>query len=78
MSDRKSHLEENVDNDHQHREGQVKEEPDFHRLDVGGAGEAGGDGQVDRGQHHHAGHVDGVDQLGVDQLVFKIVLHVKL
>ena len=61
LSDRKSHLEENIDQDHQDGEGEVEEEPDLHRLDVGGAGEAGGDGQVDRGQDHHAGDVDGVD-----------------
>ena len=62
MSDRHSHLEYDIYNDDQEREGQVEEEPDLHRLDAGGAGEAGGDGQVDRGQHHHAGDVDGVDQ----------------
>ena len=50
-----SHLEYNVNNDDQDRKTQVKQQPDLHRLDVGGAGEAGGDGQVDRGQDHHAG-----------------------
>ena len=62
MSDRKSHLEENIDNDDQNRVGQIKEEPDLHRLDVGGAGKAGGHREVNRGQHHHASDVDGVDQ----------------
>ena len=73
MSDRTHHLECHIDQDDEDGEGEVEEEPDLHRLDVGGAEVAGGDGQVDRGQHHHAGDVD-----GVDQLVFKIVLHVKL
>ena len=58
-----SHLEYNVNNDDQDRKTQVKQQPDLHRLDVGGAGEAGGDGQVDRGQDHHAGDVDGVDKV---------------
>ena len=56
-----SHLKKNIDDDDKERVGQVEEEPDLHRLDVGGAGEAGGDRQVDRGQHHHAGDVDGDD-----------------
>ena len=43
MSDRISHLEENIDNDDEDREGQVEEEPDLHRLDSWSAGEAGGD-----------------------------------
>ena len=57
-----SHLEENIDQDDEDGEGEVEEEPDLHRLDVGGAGQAGGDREVDRGQDHHAGDVDGVDQ----------------
>ena len=65
MTGRISHLEENIDNDDQDREGQVKEEPDLHRLDVGGAGQAGGDREVDRGQDHHAGDVDGDEELQV-------------
>ena len=59
MPDSNSHLEENIDNDDEDRVGEVEEEPDLHWLDVGGAGEAGGDREVDRGQHHHAGDVDG-------------------
>ena len=62
MSGRNSHLEENIEQYDQDREGQVEEEPDLHRLDVGSAGEAGGHREVDRGQDHHAGDVDGVDQ----------------
>ena len=42
---------------------QIEEEPDLHRLDVGGGGEAGRDREVDRGQDHHAGDVDGVDHV---------------
>ena len=60
---RKTHLEENIDQDDEDGEGEVEEEPDLHRLDVGGAGEAGGDRDVDRGQDHHAGDVDGVDKV---------------
>ena len=57
-----SHLEPDIDEYDEEGVGQVEEEPDLHRLDVGGAGEAGGHREVDRGQHHHAGDVDGVDQ----------------
>ena len=42
---------------------QVDQEPDLHRLDTGRAGQAGGHREVDRGQDHHAGDVDGVDQV---------------
>ena len=62
-----SHLQQNIDNDDEDRVGEVEEEPDLHWLDVGGAGEAGGDREVDRGQDHHAGDVDGVDHA---ELVF--------
>ena len=57
----------NIDNDDQERVGQIEEEPDLHRFYVGGAGEAGGHREVDRGQDHHAGDVDGVDHA---ELVF--------
>ena len=63
ISDITTHLKCDIDKYDEDREGQVEEEPDLHRLDVGGAGETGGHGQVDRGQHHHAGDVDGVDQV---------------
>ena len=79
MPDGKSHLEENIDQYHQEREGQVEEEPDLHWLDVGGAGQAGGHWEVDGGQDHHAGDVDGVDQvvLGVSaDVVGGLVDHV--
>ena len=42
---------------------QVDQEPDLHRLDTGRAGQAGGHREVDGGQDHHAGDVDGVDQV---------------
>ena len=61
-SDSTSHLEENIDHDDEDRESEVKQQPDLHRLDVGGAGEAGGHRKVDRGQDHHAGDVNGYDQ----------------
>ena len=37
--------------------GQVPQEPHLHRLDGRGAGQRGGDREVDRGQDHHAGDV---------------------
>ena len=53
-----SHLKENIDDDDEERVGEVEEEPDLHRLDVGCLGEAGGDREVDRGEDHHACDVD--------------------
>ena len=61
MPDSNSHLEENIDNDDEDRVGEVEEEPDLHWLDVSRVGEAGGDREVDRGQDHHTGYVDGDD-----------------
>ena len=52
-----SHLKENIDDDDEERVGEVEEEPDLHRLDVGGAGETGGHREVDGGQHHKRGDV---------------------
>ena len=46
---------------HDKREGEVDQQPDLHRLDVGGAGQAGRHREVDGGQDHHAGRVDGID-----------------
>ena len=57
-----AHLDKNVGDDDQERVGEVEEEPDLHWLDSWGAGQTGGDWEVDRGQDHHAGDVDGVDQ----------------
>ena len=37
--------------------GQVPQEPHLHRLDGGGAGQGGGDREIHRGEHHHAGDV---------------------
>ena len=45
----------------QERPEEVKKEPEFYRLDVQCDWQAGGDREVDRGQDHHAGDVDGVD-----------------
>ena len=58
---------------------QVDQEPDLHRLNTGGAGQAGGHREVDGGQDHHAGDVDGVDHvvLGVpSDVVGGLVDHV--
>ena len=49
--------------DDQDWEGKVEYEPDLHRLDCRGAGQAGGHREVDRGQDHHAGDVDGDHQV---------------
>ena len=57
-----SHLQQNIDNDDEDRVGEVEEEPDLHWLDVSSAGKAGGHREIDRGQDHHAGDVDSVDQ----------------
>ena len=57
-----SYLKQNIDENGEKRVGQVKYEPDLHRLDIRGGGEAGGHREIDRGQDHHAGDVDGVDQ----------------
>ena len=56
-----SYLKQNIDENGEKRVGQVKYEPDLHWLDVRGGGKTGGDWEVDRGQDHHAGDVDGVD-----------------
>ena len=50
-----SHLEPDVDQNNEDRKGEVDQEPDLHRLDVWGGGEAGWHWEVDRGQDHHAG-----------------------
>ena len=58
----KVYLKTDVDQNDEERVGEVEEQPDLHRFDVWGCRQAGGDRQVDRGQDHHAGDVDGVDQ----------------
>ena len=57
----KVYLKTDVDQNDEERVGEVEEQPDLHRFDVWGCRQAGGDRQVDRGQDHHAGDVDGVD-----------------
>ena len=57
------YLQHNIDEYDKKWVGQVKEKPDLNRLDVGGAGQTDGHREVDRGQDHHAGDVDGVDQV---------------
>ena len=56
-------LQYNVAENHEKGVGEVEEEPDLNWLDVGGGGQTGRDRQVDSGKHHHAGDVDGVDQV---------------
>ena len=50
-------LDDYIDQNHKEGVGEVEKEPDLYRLDVGGAGEAGGDREVDGGEDHHAGDV---------------------
>ena len=56
-------LQDHVDDDHKERIGEVVEKPDFNRFDDWSAGETVGHWEVDWGQHHHAGDVDGKDDL---------------
>ena len=56
-----SNLEQDVDQNDNEGIGQVVDQPDLHRLDDRGGGQAAGDWEVDAGQDHHAGDVDGVD-----------------
>ena len=53
----------NICDDYQKRISQVEEKPPLDWLDAGRAGEGGGDGEVDGGQHHHARDVDCDDQV---------------
>ena len=74
-----SYLKQNIDENGEKRVGQVKYEPDLHRLDIRGGGKAGGDWEVDRGQDHHAGDVGGVDHavfVGTPDVVGGLVDHV--
>ena len=72
-------LEQNVGDDDEEGKSEVDEEPDLHRFDSQRAGESGGDREVNRGQHHHAGDVDGNQQIGLAlnlQIVGGLVDHV--
>ena len=54
-----SYLKCHVDDDYKERVGEVEEQPGLNGLDVRSAGEATGYGEVDGGEDHHAGDVDG-------------------
>ena len=58
-----SYLKCHVDDDYKERVGEVEEQPGLNRLDVRSAGEATGYGEVDGGEDHHAGDVDGDDEV---------------
>ena len=45
------------------RKSQIEEEPNLDWFDVGSAGQGGWHGEVDGGENHHAGDVDGVQQV---------------
>ena len=49
------HLKQDIDQDDEDRVGEVEEEPELHRFDGGGAGKAGGDRNVEGGQHYQTG-----------------------
>ena len=53
----------NICDDDQKRISQVEEKPPLDWLDAWGAGQGGGDGEVDGGEHHHARDVHRDDQL---------------
>ena len=56
------YLKENVWEHDKDRVGQIEDEPDLDWLDVGGAGEAGGHGDVEGGEDHHAGDAEVRDE----------------
>ena len=57
------YLHDNICNDHKEWIEEVEEEPYFYWLDVWSKREGGGDREVDRGKHHHAGDVHCDNQL---------------
>ena len=57
------YLEENISDNYQERPEEVEEEPLLNGFDVKGDREVLWNRDVDRGQQHHAGDVDGVDQV---------------
>ena len=59
----KFYLEDDIDEYDKERIGEVEQEPHLYRFDVRGGGEAGGHWEIDGGQDHHAGDVDGVDHV---------------
>ena len=52
--------------------GQVTQKPHLHRLDGGRAGEGGGDREIHRGEHHHAGDVHSDDQFLIKKCSVRI------
>ena len=79
MEDRFVYLHEDVTQYDQKGVAQVEQEPDLYRLDVRGGGQTGGHRDEDGGEDHHAGDVDGVDQVVlrvpgdvVGQLVYQV------
>ena len=72
-------LQQDIDQDGDEGVGEVEEEPDLDRFDVHGDGQTRGHREVDGGQDHHAGDVDGVDHavlvLSAD-IVGRLVDHV--
>ena len=58
-------LQHNVEDNDEEWEGEIEEEPDLHRFNPQRAGEGGGDREVDGGEDHHAGDVDGDHQVGL-------------
>ena len=73
------HLEEDVGQYCDERIGEIKNQPELNRFDFRGDGQAWGHWDEDGGEDHHAGDVDGVDQVVlrvpgdvVGQLVYQV------
>ena len=60
---RQTYLQDHIDQDGGEGIGEVEDQPDLHRLDIRRDGQAGGDREVDGGEDHHAGDVDGEDHV---------------
>ena len=56
------YLQTDVDENDKERKGEVEQKPDLYRLDIRGGGQASRHREIDGGQDHHAGDIDGVDQ----------------
>ena len=57
------YLHDNICQDDQDWIRKVEQQPDLYWFDVGCAGQGGGDGHVDGGEHHHARDVHRDDQV---------------
>ena len=58
-----SNLQKTRSNDYQEGVSHIEQKPYFDWLDIWGWGQGAGDREVDRGEDHHAGDVDRVDKV---------------